>query len=72
MLTDPALEAAVLCTHDELIGEVLEDAGEAGLRLLGPRRKEKGSFWIVESGGGSLPEARYIGPAQSPATCSKR
>jgi broad specificity phosphatase PhoE len=72
MLVDPALEAAVLCTHGEVIGEALEHAGEAGLRLLDPPRWDKGSIWIVEGGDGRPLEARYVAPARPPATWSRR
>jgi phosphohistidine phosphatase SixA len=71
MLIDPALEAVVLCTYGEVIGEALEHAGEAGLRLLDPPRREKGSIWIVESGEGRLLEARSVEPTQQPATWSR-
>jgi 8-oxo-dGTP diphosphatase len=36
MLIDRTYEAAVMCTHGEVIGEVLQRGSEAGLRLLDP------------------------------------
>jgi broad specificity phosphatase PhoE len=68
MLTGPGLTTAVLCTHGEVIGAVLDYSGEAGLRLLDPPRREKGSVWVVEGGYEPVLEARYVGPAQPPAT----
>ena len=43
MLIVPALATAVLCTPGEVIGAVLNYTGEAGLRLLDPPQREKGS-----------------------------
>jgi phosphohistidine phosphatase SixA len=70
MLIVPALATAVLCTHGEVIGAVLNYTGEAGLRLPDPPQREKGSVWVVEGGHGLLLEARYVGPVPPPATCS--
>lgn len=70
MLIVPALTTAVLCTHGEVIGAVLDYTGEGRLRLLDPPRREKGSVWVVEGGTWPLLEARYVGPAHPPATRS--
>lgn len=64
----PALATAVLCTPGEVIGAVLNYTGEAGLRLLDPRQREKGCIWVVEGGHGLRLEARYVGPVPPPAT----
>ncbi|MHB8669844.1 MAG: SixA phosphatase family protein [Acidimicrobiales bacterium] len=55
---------AVLCSHGDLIPEVLEVlAVRDGLKLPAAHRWAKGSTWILEPTGGRYRHARYVPPA---------
>jgi 8-oxo-dGTP diphosphatase len=62
LLTDPALDQAVLCTHGELIGEVFEELQEAGIELSGPPGWPKGCTWILEFDAGQGWKGTYLEP----------
>ena len=62
LLARPALERAVLCTHGELIGEILDELQQAGLELSDPPRWPKGSTWILELDGGHAWKGTYLEP----------
>jgi broad specificity phosphatase PhoE len=69
LLAHPALDRVVLCTHGELIGEVLDELQQAGLELPDPPRWPKGSTWILELDGGHAWKGTYLAPlAAEPAT----
>jgi 8-oxo-dGTP diphosphatase len=58
-------DGVVLCTHGEVMAEVLnvlatEDGVSLGRRLPGP----KGCFWVLEFHGGRALSARYVAPAR--------
>jgi len=57
---DPALDRVVLCTHGDLVWELVEDL--TNKRVLPAFREafDKGSTWAVEVDGGSPVGARYI------------
>ena len=56
-------EPTVLCTHGDVIGELLESL--AGTGLIGPeRRLEKGSTWVFEYQGDEITDARYLAPPE--------
>ena len=68
LLTDPALEGAVLCTHGELIGKVFDELQLAGIELTGPLQSPKGSTWILQLDGGQGWKGIYLEPlATEPA-----
>jgi len=59
----PASDGIVLCTHGEVMGEVLavlarEDRVRLGRRLPGP----KGCAWVLEFDAGRAVGARYVAP----------
>jgi broad specificity phosphatase PhoE len=60
-----SLESAVLCTHGEVIGELLGDLFANGVaRPPGRLRWQKGSVWVVDRLGGNVPAAaRYLPPS---------
>jgi 8-oxo-dGTP diphosphatase len=70
--TKPALRAlldaadstgdVVLCTHGDLIPELLRALGKQGIRLLDDLRFAKGSTWVLSADGHTLTEARYLPP----------
>ena len=68
LLTDPALEGAVLCTHGEVIGKVFDELQLAGIELSDPLRWPKGSTWILQLDGGQGWKGTYLEPlATEPA-----
>jgi 8-oxo-dGTP diphosphatase len=68
LLTDPALDRAVLCTHGEVIGKVFDELQRAGIELTGPFRSPKGSTWILQLDGGQGWKGTYLEPlATEPA-----
>ena len=55
-------DGALLCSHGDLIPAVLEMLAADGVDV-GPRpRCEKGSVWMLETDGGVVTHARYVGP----------
>lgn len=52
---------AVCCTHGDLIPEILSELARDGMTVVGVRRWEKGSIWELESRGGDIVTARYLG-----------
>jgi len=52
---------AALCTHGDLIPEILHLLGRDGMVIVGPRRWEKGSVWQLDTSGPDLVRARYLG-----------
>ena len=68
LLTDPALDRAVLCTHGEVIGKVFDELELAGIELSDPPRWPKGSTWILQLAGGQGWKGTYLEPlATEPA-----
>ena len=62
LLTDPALEGAVLCTHGEVIGEVFDELQLAGIELTGPLQSPKGSTWVLQLDDGQGWKGTYLEP----------
>jgi 8-oxo-dGTP diphosphatase len=62
LLTSPALERAVLCTHGEVIGKVFDELQAAGVELSDPPRWPKGSTWILQLDAGHGWQGRYLEP----------
>ena len=62
LLTDPALDQAVLCTHGEVMGNVFEELQEAGIELSDPPRWPKGCTWILQLDVGHAWKGTYLEP----------
>ena len=62
LLTSPALDRAVLCTHGEVIGKVFDELQAAGIELTDPPRWPKGSTWMLEPGGRGSWKGSYLEP----------
>ena len=62
LLTSPALEGAVLCTHGEIIGKVFDELQRAGIELQDPPRWPKGSTWILQRDDGHGWRGTYLEP----------
>jgi len=52
----------VVCTHGDLVPELLRALGKDGLRLLDDLRFAKGSTWVLVSKDRKLTEGRYLPP----------
>ncbi len=50
---------AVLCTHGDVIPEVLAALEDDGVRIEGPWKWQKGSVWTVHSRDGAFTHATY-------------
>jgi len=53
--------ATVLCTHGDVIGELLEHLERVGV-LTGEPQLEKGSTWVLGTDAGDVLSARYLPP----------
>jgi 8-oxo-dGTP diphosphatase len=62
LLTDPALDRAILCTHGELIGKVFDELQQASIELSDPPRWPKGCTWILQLDGGHAWKGTYLAP----------
>ena len=62
LVTDPTLQTAVLCTHGELIGQLMRQLAAGGLPLSGRLGWEKGSTWVLDTSDGIVTAARYLAP----------
>ena len=62
LLEDPRLQDTVVCTHGELIGQVLTWLVADGLAVDQPLQWPKGSTWLLDGANGRLTHARYLPP----------
>jgi broad specificity phosphatase PhoE len=62
LLFTPGLGDAVLCTHGELIGDVLRRLREAGAPIGPDARWPKGSTWLLRVDGDRVADAAYLPP----------
>lgn len=64
LLEELAGTAAVLCSHGDVVSNVVGAAAADGARLRGGLQWEKGSMWLLAAEGGRVDEGRYL-PAAS-------
>ena len=57
-----AHEHAVLCTHGDVVGDLLHHLDRKGVPLGDVVKLEKGSTWILEVEGSEIVAARYLSP----------
>jgi broad specificity phosphatase PhoE len=62
LLGDLQVQDAVVCTHGEVIGEVLLRLVMAGLAVDHPLTWPKGSTWLLEAAGGQFRFGRFLPP----------
>jgi broad specificity phosphatase PhoE len=55
---------AVLCTHGDVMEDLLDHFGRHGVKLR-DHRMEKGSIWVFDIGRGGVEKARYLPPPKS-------
>ncbi|GAC1506025.1 MAG: hypothetical protein NVS1B3_05170 [Candidatus Dormibacteraceae bacterium] len=60
MLGDPKLKRAVLCTHGDIMWELVEELVKRKVVKAGEGGFDKGSTWVVDVEDGSFVRARYI------------
>jgi hypothetical protein len=53
---------APLCTHGDVVQNVLEDLQRRSIPLEGPLELRKGSTWDLALAGGEISRGRYIPP----------
>jgi 8-oxo-dGTP diphosphatase len=54
-------DTAVLCTHGDVVGELLEHCARHGIDV-DMRQLAKGSTWVLDTDDGSVVDARYVPP----------
>jgi broad specificity phosphatase PhoE len=66
LVFDPATDGAVLCSHGEVIGHLLDALRVHGARI-GPHAPcRKGSVWLLDITGGRVRHVRYLPPQLAP------
>lgn len=55
---------AVLCTHGDVMGDLLDHFGRHGVKLR-DHRMEKGSVWVLDVGHHGVEKARYVPPPKT-------
>jgi broad specificity phosphatase PhoE len=65
LLLGPDLGDAVLCTHGELIGELLGRLRDGGAPIAEDAEWPKGSTWVLRPDGGRVAEAAYLPPLRA-------
>jgi phosphohistidine phosphatase SixA len=51
---------AVLCTHGDVLGKVLENLEHRGVPLGNTKKLEKGSTWVLEFDDGEITSGHYV------------
>jgi len=59
-IQNPELDDAILCTHGDVILELIEDLSRRRILKAGQMELDKGSTWVVETEDESPVSARYI------------
>ncbi len=62
LIHDLQQEAAVLCTHSDVIGDLIRQLFEAGVPMNGPMKWAKGSIWMLRTIEGRVVSGEYIAP----------
>ena len=62
LLEDPRLQDTVVCTHGEVIGQLLTRLVADGLVVDQPLAWPKGSTWLLEGANRRFTHARYLPP----------
>lgn len=57
-------QTAVLCSHGDIIPDVIRVIEVGGTRIHGQRRWAKGSIWQIDCDGEMLTDARYLEQAE--------
>jgi phosphohistidine phosphatase SixA len=57
-----AADGTVLCTHGNVISDLIAGLAADGAALQGPRNAEKGSIWELTAADGRVRSGRYLPP----------
>jgi len=57
-------ETAVIVTHGEVIGPLIDSLASDGVDLDGPLQWKKGSVWVLQARKGKIRSARYLPPTR--------
>jgi broad specificity phosphatase PhoE len=60
-----SIEEVALCTHGELIGQVLSAFRDAGAPMDEQAHRAKGSVWLLRVDGDQVADATYLAPFQA-------
>jgi broad specificity phosphatase PhoE len=60
LMSDPKLDDVVLCTHGDLVWELVEDLVRRRVIKPGEGGYDKGSTWVIEPDDGKPARARFI------------
>ncbi|MET0627642.1 MAG: phosphoglycerate mutase family protein [Acidimicrobiia bacterium] len=61
LLDKLAREQSVLCSHGDVIGDLLTHLADQGVQIA-DFRLEKGSVWVLDTADGRVTGARYLAP----------
>ena len=62
VLTSVAADEAVVCSHGDVIPDVLSWLMGKGMRTGADRRCQKGSIWVLEADGAEFVRGEYVPP----------
>jgi 8-oxo-dGTP diphosphatase len=62
---DDGQRATVLCTHGDVVLDILDSLADAGVELPDELALRKGSTWVLAVEGGRVVGARYLDPPTS-------
>ena len=62
LINDLQGEAAVLCSHGDVIGGLVGHLFAEGVPMDGPQAWEKGSVWELRTVSGRVVSGRYVTP----------
>ncbi len=64
LLAEIAGTPAVLCSHGDVVSDVIGRAAADGAELAGGLKWQKGSIWLLATNGGRVLRGRYLAPAR--------
>ena len=53
---------AALCSHGDIIPDMIQTLAREGMVITGPRGWAKGSTWQLNTRGADITEAKFLGP----------
>jgi len=53
---------SALCSHGDLIPDIIQTFAREGMVIAGPRGWAKGSTWRLDAQGADIVQARFLGP----------
>ena len=53
---------AALCSHGDIIPDLIQILARQGMTIVGPRSWAKGSTWELRTKGSDIVQAEFLGP----------